>query len=86
MDTPLVNGTPYPKLTVEPAAYRFHILSAGNDRTWNLQLYVADPLNVVLTNGGSGYTAAPAVGFSGGGGTGAVATASISSGSSDWSL
>ncbi len=26
-----------------PEAYRFQILSAGNDRSWNLQFYVADP-------------------------------------------
>jgi len=42
MDTPLVNGKAYPVLTVNPEAYRFQILSAGNDRSWNLQLYVAD--------------------------------------------
>jgi FtsP/CotA-like multicopper oxidase with cupredoxin domain len=34
--------------------------------------------NLTLTNGGSGYTSAPLVGFSGGGGTGAAATAQIS--------
>ena len=33
---------------------------------------------LTLTNGGSGYTSAPTVGFSGGGGTGAAATAQIS--------
>jgi len=44
MDTPLVNGKAYPVLHVAPAAYRFRILSAGNDRSLNLQLYVADPL------------------------------------------
>jgi FtsP/CotA-like multicopper oxidase with cupredoxin domain len=43
MDTPLVNGKAYPVLHVAPAAYRFRILSAGNDRSLNLQLYVADP-------------------------------------------
>jgi FtsP/CotA-like multicopper oxidase with cupredoxin domain len=42
MDTPLVNGKAYPVLHVAPAAYRFKILSAGNDRSLNLQLYVAD--------------------------------------------
>ncbi|MGC1450096.1 MAG: MBG domain-containing protein [Candidatus Sulfotelmatobacter sp.] len=42
MDTPLVNGMAYPVLHVAPEAYRFRILSAGNDRSWNLQLYVAD--------------------------------------------
>lgn len=43
MDTPVVNGTAYPYLTVEPKAYRFRILNASNDRTLNLQIYYADP-------------------------------------------
>ena len=41
-DTPVVNGTAYPTVTVEPKAYRLRILNAANDRFWNLQLYVAD--------------------------------------------
>ncbi len=41
MDTPLVNGTAYPYLKVQPKAYRFRILNASNDRTLNLQLYYA---------------------------------------------
>ncbi len=41
MDTPLVNGTAYPYLPVQPQAYRFRILNASNDRTLNLQLYCA---------------------------------------------
>ena len=41
MDTPIVNGTAYPYLEVEPKAYRFRILNAANDRFLNLQLYVA---------------------------------------------
>ena len=80
MDTPVINGTLYPTLTVDPTAYRFQMLMAGNDRTWNLQLYVADPLSVALTAGGSGYTTAPAVSFTGGGGSGATAVATVSSG------
>ena len=43
MDTPVINGKAYPVLHVAPEAYRFRILSAGNDRSWNLQLYIADP-------------------------------------------
>jgi len=43
MDTPLVNGAAYPTLTVDPKTYRFRILSAADDRFFNLQLYVADP-------------------------------------------
>ena len=31
-----------PRLHVAPAAYRFKILSAGNDRSWNLSWFVAD--------------------------------------------
>jgi FtsP/CotA-like multicopper oxidase with cupredoxin domain len=81
MDTPVINGTAYPTLTVDPTAYRFQMLMAGNDRTWNLQLYVADPLSVAITAGGSGYTTPPTVGFSGGGGSGATAVATVSSGS-----
>ncbi|DAC72618.1 MAG TPA: hypothetical protein DSN98_04350 [Thermoplasmata archaeon] len=42
-DTPVVNGVAYPYLNVEPKAYRFRILSVGNDRSLNLQLYQADP-------------------------------------------
>lgn len=45
MDTPLVNGTAYPYLTVSPKAYRFRILNGCNDRSLNLQLYYADPSN-----------------------------------------
>jgi FtsP/CotA-like multicopper oxidase with cupredoxin domain len=41
LDTPIVNGTAYPVLKVEPKAYRFRILNAANDRGLNLQLYVA---------------------------------------------
>ena len=43
MDTPIVNGTAYPTVTVEPKAYRLRILNACNDRFLNLQLYQADP-------------------------------------------
>lgn len=42
MDTPLVNGTVYPYLEVDPTAYRFRILNAANDRFFNLSLYVGD--------------------------------------------
>lgn len=43
MDTPIVNGTAYPYLEVEPRAYRFRILNAADDRFFNLQMYIADP-------------------------------------------
>lgn len=42
MDTPLVNGTAYPYLEVDPTSYRFRILNAANDRFFNLSLFVAD--------------------------------------------
>jgi len=42
-DTPIVNGVAYPKVTLEPKSYRFRVLSAANDRFFNLQWYVADP-------------------------------------------
>jgi FtsP/CotA-like multicopper oxidase with cupredoxin domain len=41
MDTPVINGTAYPVLNVDPKAYRFNVLNASNDRMWNLQLYKA---------------------------------------------
>jgi len=50
MDTPLVNGTVYPYLEVEPKAYRFRILNAADDRFFNLQLYEAD--HAVITGDG----------------------------------
>jgi FtsP/CotA-like multicopper oxidase with cupredoxin domain len=41
LDTPVINGTAYPTLTVDPKAYRFRILNASNDRYLNLGLYRA---------------------------------------------
>jgi len=49
-DTPVVNGTAYPYLEVDPTAYRFRILNAADDRFFNLQLYVADPDVVTADN------------------------------------
>jgi hypothetical protein len=65
MDTMVVNGMAYPTKTVDPAAYRFRILNAGNDRALNLQLYVAEPLSIGLTNPGSGYLTPPLVTLAG---------------------
>ena len=42
-DTPTVNGVAYPEVTLQPKAYRFRILNAANDRSFNLQWYIADP-------------------------------------------
>ncbi|GGB83375.1 hypothetical protein N798_05235 [Knoellia flava TL1] len=41
-DTPVVNGVAYPKVTLEPKAYRLRMLNAANDRFFNFQWYVAD--------------------------------------------
>ena len=48
-DTPVVNGTAYPRPPSDPKAYRFRILNAANDRFWNLQWYVADPTTGTLS-------------------------------------
>lgn len=48
LDTPTVNGQPYPTLTVDPKTYRFRILSIGNDRSFNLGLYQAVDANGVV--------------------------------------
>ncbi|MBI4835007.1 MAG: multicopper oxidase domain-containing protein [Planctomycetes bacterium] len=45
MDTPVVNGTAYPYVTLQPKAYRFRVLNACNDRFLNLQLYYSDTGN-----------------------------------------
>ncbi len=64
VDTPVVNGNAYPYVPLGQKAYRFRILGIGNDRMWNLQLYYA-------------WTAGPYVIFTGGGGSGAQATATV---------
>ena len=48
MDTPVVNGTVYPTLTVDPKSYRFRVLNAANDRFFNLSLYQAVDANGIL--------------------------------------
>lgn len=52
MDTPIINGTAYPYLEVEPKAYRFRILNASDDRFFNLQMYVADYAGYIDTDTG----------------------------------
>jgi FtsP/CotA-like multicopper oxidase with cupredoxin domain len=47
-DTPVVNGTAYPTVTVEPKSYRLRILNAANDRFFNLSLYRAVDADGVL--------------------------------------
>src|SRR5512137_2824577 len=41
-DTMLCNGTVYPKLSVQPKAYRFEFLNATNARFFNINTFVAD--------------------------------------------
>jgi FtsP/CotA-like multicopper oxidase with cupredoxin domain len=60
LDTPLVNGTAYPYLEVEPRAYRFRILNAANDRMLNLQLYeAADKTSWIPASGAPGVSYVP---------------------------
>jgi FtsP/CotA-like multicopper oxidase with cupredoxin domain len=62
-DTAVVNGTVYPYMNVEPKKYRLRFLSAGNDRAWNLSLWVASSKNVDTTSeGNSGATSTAATG------------------------
>ena len=84
LDTMMVNGTAYPKVTLGPQEYRFRILNASHDRFLNLQLYratsIVDPSTFALTGtGGTGYTSEPTVTITGAGGagTGATATATV---------
>ncbi len=47
-DTPMVNGTVYPTITLEAKPYRFRILSVANDRFFNFSFYQAVDANGVL--------------------------------------
>jgi FtsP/CotA-like multicopper oxidase with cupredoxin domain len=55
-DTPIVNGVAYPTVTLEPKSYRFRILSAANDRFFNLQWYVGDTSTASIDLNGLGQT------------------------------
>ena len=61
MDTPVVNGTAYPHVDVQPTKYRLRILNACNDRMLNLQMYVADPAGHAIN--AAGVDVAPGTGF-----------------------
>ncbi len=54
MDTPVVNGTAYPYIEVDPTVTRFRILSVANDRFFNLSLFVAADKNSPTTAGTTG--------------------------------
>ncbi|MGB8216780.1 MAG: hypothetical protein WCE94_05695 [Candidatus Methanoperedens sp.] len=62
VDTPIVNGNAYPYLNIGQKAYRFRILNAANDRSFNLQLYYASTAGpyVVFSGGGAGAGGASA--------------------------
>lgn len=44
-DTAMVNGAPYPTLTLKEGTFRFRILNASQARFWHLNLYHEDPSN-----------------------------------------
>ena len=48
-DTPLVNGTAYPYINLDPKQYRLRLLSVGNDRMLNLSLVIAASKNSKTT-------------------------------------
>lgn len=58
MDTPIVNGTAYPVMNVDPKPYRLRMLNAAHDRFLNLQLYQADATVDANTLNGAACTAA----------------------------
>lgn len=53
-DTPIVNGTVYPTVTLEPKTYRLRLLNAANDRFFNFQWYVGDPTTASTATNGKG--------------------------------
>ncbi|VWB07144.1 hypothetical protein [Burkholderia lata] len=65
----------YTWITNNPGVFYAYLLPAAWDNTSEVIG------SVIVTAGGSGYTAAPTVGFTGGGGSGATATATIANGS-----
>ncbi len=51
-DVILVNGVPWPKMTVYPRIYRFRVLNASISRSYKLTLSPSAPLHMVATDGG----------------------------------
>jgi spore coat protein A len=63
-DTMLVNGTAFPRVTVEPRRYRLRLLNATNARFLNLQFFVADASpNGITLNAATGLPANAAAGL-----------------------
>jgi FtsP/CotA-like multicopper oxidase with cupredoxin domain len=58
-DTPVINGTAYPTMTVEPKSYRLRILNAANDRFWNLQWYIGDETTASQNDNAAGDPIGP---------------------------
>ncbi|MEX2232856.1 MAG: RagB/SusD family nutrient uptake outer membrane protein [Cyclobacteriaceae bacterium] len=58
-----------------PTAEVITLVNQVRERAWSKGIK-----NIMVTNGGSGYTSAPTITFSGGGGSGAAATATIAGG------
>ncbi len=58
-DTPVVNGTAYPKTEVAAKAYRLRILNGSNDRFFNLSLYKAVDANGLPCDGATAPAASP---------------------------
>src|SRR3954470_9799299 len=51
-DVILVNGVPWPNMSVEPRKYRFRVLNASVSRSYEWALDTGDPLIVIGTDGG----------------------------------
>jgi spore coat protein A, manganese oxidase len=51
-DVVLVNGRPWPAMTVKQRKYRFRVLNACVSRSFNWSLSTGDPLSVIATDGG----------------------------------
>jgi len=66
MDTATVNGTPYPYIEVDPTVVRFRVLSVGNDRMFNLSLFVAADKTTSTTAGDASVPTVMCDGVNGG--------------------
>ncbi len=58
MDTPVINGTAYPFMAVDQAAYRFQILNGANSRGFTFGLYYAVDKDGEVCKGGNAFDAA----------------------------
>ena len=58
-DVILVNGVPWPTMTVEPKPYRFRVCSTGVSRAYDLFLSNGGTIQVIATDGGLLERAAP---------------------------